>query len=305
MDPKPKTTPKDFFLYVGAMIALYISAVSLLNLLFDVIEKVFPDRLDYYYDFTSSSLRWTVASLVIIFPIYLVLTKFINKSISTNPDKKEIGVRKWLTFLTLFIAGLTLAIDLVTLIYYFLGGEVTARFAVKVLAVFVVSGGVFSYYWVDLKRAIESNASKYWTWISSAVILLSIIGAFVYIGSPFTQRLMRFDEQRVADLQNIQSQIINYWQNKGILPAQASDLNDSIGGFTLPTDPKTDIQYEYSKITSTSFKLCAKFDLESQQNNSTVYDTNNNWKHTSGNVCFDRKIDQGLYPIAKTPGIKN
>ena len=41
---KPKTTPRDFFLNLGSMLTLYVVTISLLNLLFSIIEKLLPDK---------------------------------------------------------------------------------------------------------------------------------------------------------------------------------------------------------------------------------------------------------------------
>jgi hypothetical protein len=42
--------------------------------------------------------------------------------------------------------------DVVTLIYYFLGGEMTVRFSLKVLTIGVIAGTVLAYYLTDLRR---------------------------------------------------------------------------------------------------------------------------------------------------------
>ena len=157
---KIKTAPKDFFVFIGAMVALYASAVSLLNLLFEIINASFPDALHFSYDNFSSGMRWSIASLIIVFPLYLFLSRFINKDLVGNPQKKNLGIRKWLTYLTLFVAGVTIITDLIILINTFLGGEITARFAFKVLAVLVVAGAAFTYYLYDLRRDIGQKSKK-------------------------------------------------------------------------------------------------------------------------------------------------
>ena len=45
---KPKVTPKDFFLWAGAMIALYASVVAFIALIFSYLDFVYPDQLAYY-----------------------------------------------------------------------------------------------------------------------------------------------------------------------------------------------------------------------------------------------------------------
>ena len=217
IENKIKTAPKDFFVFIGSMIALYASAVSLLNLLFEIINASFPDALNFSYDRFSSGMRWSIASLLIVFPIYIFLSWFINKDLTDNPLKKNLGIRKWLTYLTLFVAGVTIITDLIMLINTFLGGEITARFAFKILAVLIVAGAAFTYYLYDLRRDVgqKSSKMKMLVWAVSFGVLASIVGGFFIMGSPLTLRMKRFDERRVNDLQNIQYQIVNYYQRKG------------------------------------------------------------------------------------------
>jgi len=322
IETKIKTAPKDFFVFIGAMAALYGSAVSLINLLFEIINTSFPDPLSFSYDNFSSGMRWSIASLIIVFPIYIFLSRFINKDLDANFLKKNLGVRKWLTYLTLFVAGVTIITDLILLINTFLGGEITARFAFKVLSVLVVAGTVFAYYFYDLKRDVgqKSGKMKLLVWAVSFGVLASIVGGFFIMGSPFTLRMKRFDERRVNDLQNIQYQIVNFYQRKGSLPNNLDELKDPIAGFNIPLDPDTAVSYGYEKVSDSpigeaglSFKLCADFSLGSGTQidskgmsrptpiNSEAFPLNENWRHSSGRQCFDRKIDKDLYPILKNP----
>src|SRR3989338_9125663 len=318
METKIKTAPKDFFVFIGAMAALYASAVSLINLLFEIINASFPDALSFSYDNFSSGMRWSIASLIIVFPVYIFLSRFINKDLAANFLKKNLGVRKWLTYLTLFIAGVTIITDLILLINTFLGGEITTRFAFKILAVLIVAGTVFAYYLYDLKRDVgqKSGKMKLLVWVVSFVILASIVGGFFIMGSPFTLRMKRFDERRVNDLQNIQYQIVNFYQRKGNLPNNLDELKDPIAGFNIPLDPDSAVPYGYEKVADLNFKLCANFSLASDALTDSKYMTrsvpvflgdsyhsylNENWQHSSGKQCFDRKIDKDLYPILKNP----
>ena len=325
IETKIKTTPMDFFVFIGAMAALYASAVSLINLLFEIINALFPDPLSFNYDNFSSGMRWSIASLIIVFPIYIFLSRFINKDLAANFLKKNLGVRKWLTYLTLFVAGVAIITDLILLINTFLGGEITARFAFKVLAVLIVAGTVFAYYLYDLKRDAgqKSGKRKLLVWAVSFAVLVSIIGGFFIMGSPFTLRMKKFDERRVNDLQNIQYQVVNFYQRKGSLPNNLDELKDPIAGFNIPLDPDSAVSYGYEKVADSpigeaglSFKLCADFSLGSDMQIDSKgatrptpiflgdnFSINENWQHQKGAVCFDRKIDKDLYPILKNQKI--
>src|SRR4051812_9132922 len=86
---KPKVTPKDFFLWIGAIVALYASVIAFMALLFDYINYAFPDALNSYVDPYGSSIRYEIATLVVLFPVFLLLIRFIRKDIIQVPTKKE------------------------------------------------------------------------------------------------------------------------------------------------------------------------------------------------------------------------
>ncbi len=308
MEPTPKTTPKDFFLHLGAMATLYVSAISILVLAFEYIDTLFPDVLEYYRDPFSGTMRFAMASLIIIFPLYVILTRLVNSDLRANPDKRNLGVRKWLVYLTLFVAGVTLAADLIVLINTFLGGDLTTRFALKVFAVLVVIGGAFLYYLADLRGrwvAHEAQSKSIGAAVSFAV-LASIIGGFFIVGSPADQRLFRLDQQRVNDLQSIQWQVVNFWQQKEKLPAATAELEDPISGFVVPHDPETKASYTYSAKGPLTFELCATFSAKSVGTERTataepaslapVGIEGVNWSHGAGETCFSRTIDPDRFP---------
>jgi hypothetical protein len=143
------------------------------------------------------------------------------------------------------------------------------------------------------------------------------------MGSPKQQRAWRLDDKRVNDLQNIQSQIISYWQQKEKLPATLSELSNPMTGYSLPIDPEFEKgnKYEYLPIDKINFELCATFIAPIpkgwQENNYSgiMYATktdvavssdlypiggvNNSWSHESGRTCFSRTIDKYIYPPFK------
>lgn len=133
-----------------------------------------------------------------------------------------------------------------------------------------------------------------------AVVAAVIIAGFFIVGSPQTERLRRFDERRVSDLQNIQWQIVNFWQQKERFPKDLNELRDDVSGWTAPADPETAKPYKYEPGEGFSFVLCADFLLPSEGDypaESGLYlGGEDNWTHGAGEHCFERKIDPERYP---------
>ena len=179
-----KTSPKDFFLTLGALITLYISVISFLSLVFGLINHYLPDAISY--DDILGTIRWTVSSLLILFPLFIYLSFLVNKDIIIAPEKKNTWIKKWSTYLTLFLTGATVATDLIVLIYTFLGGEITLRFVLKVVVIFITALFVFSYYLDELKNVPKKKDKKVklYTIIVSVFVFVSIIVGFISVGSP-------------------------------------------------------------------------------------------------------------------------
>jgi hypothetical protein len=296
------TYPRDFFLYLLATVTLYVSVISGLILLFQFINLAFPDPLDYAQGIRDG-IRWGAAMLTILFPVFAFVTRFLHRDLVHHPEKAEYRIRKWLLYLTVFVAALVVIGDLITLLFNFLNGDLTARFLLKILAVGIVIGLVFGYELWDVRRTEyhPTSRSRALSLGMSTVVVLVVLAGFVLSGSPFEQRRIRFDEQRVSDLENIQGEVIEYWIAKGALPKTLDDLKSPLTGFTPPVDPKTKEAYSYRPVKKLTFELCARFETTSasaEKNRGTRPAQPNSldfWDHEAGRVCFERTIDPALY----------
>lgn len=299
-------SPKNAFLHLLLIITLYISVISFIALIFQYINAILPDPLNFYLTSIYDTIRLSSATLIVSVPIFLLSSSIIGKDIQTNNALRHSGIRKWLLYLTLLVSAITIIVYLTRLIYNFYGGELTLSFALKVLTVLVVTGSVFGYYLSDLRDLPFKISNKALAYIVSFVVLVSIIAGFFIVGSPFHQRQVRFDEERVSDLQSIQYQIVNYWQRKNTVPEQLNNLNDDISGYTIPKDPVSEQAYEYTKKSDLTFELCATFATEESPSTNNYYYSspgfdlkNENWKHGIGKTCFERTIDPALYKLEK------
>lgn len=153
----PKTGPRHVFLHILAIGTLYFSAGSFITLIFQYVNVLYPDIASdpygYNIQFAYSSIRFAISSLIIVFPVYLLTTRYLNKLYAASSEVRTMRVRRWLTYFTLFVAAILIMGDLVALVNTLLGGELTIRFVIKVVAVLFVAGSVFYYYFYDLKKS--------------------------------------------------------------------------------------------------------------------------------------------------------
>lgn len=300
-----KNTPRDFFIHVGAFGALYLAAIALIMLVFRMIDFAFPDALQnnyYYSDPYSGPMRFAIASLIVLVPLFLFLMRMIQKEARRNPERRDLGVRRWLTYITLFIAGFTILGDLIALLNSFLGGALVQTFLLKVLALLVIMGAGFWYFILDIRGYWQEreNTSKIVGGGVLLVVIATIVTGFFIMGSPADQREVRFDQEQIQDLSMIQHQVVSYWQENGQLPATLEALESNITGFQIPTAPEGRSEYEYERLNELSFTLCATFAQASgTYAESMAYENygirgSSSWKYEAGEHCFDRTIDTNL-----------
>lgn len=157
--PRASLSAREAFVYLLLFSTLYFFSWNLGSLLFKLIEHALPDPADAQWQVLrlGASIRWSVSALVIAFPVFAFLSQRISRDVARHPIKRLSPVRRWLTYLTLFIAATVLIGDLTTLVYNVLGGEMSLRFGLKVLVVGALAGTVFGWYLWDLRRE-EVNA---------------------------------------------------------------------------------------------------------------------------------------------------
>lgn len=317
MEPTTRTSPKDVFMHLLAIIALYISAVSFGALIFQYIDVWFPDPLTDMYMRSSDAIRWALSTLVVVFPVYVWVSLVLAKDALLHKEKRELKTRKWLYHFTLFAAAILIIGDIVALLYRFLGGDLSNRFFLKVAVILFIAGAIFIYYlWNIRKEGMASRDSRMRIFLFFILLIVatSIVSGFFSAGSPFRERMRRFDERRVQDLQNIQWQVVNYWQRKERLPETLDMLRDDISGYSAPRDPENGTSYEYKVAGNLEFLLCANFQTAQTSvdgvDSRVPYSTfsskqiglSENWAYAVGKTCFERTIDPELYPAFPEKG---
>ncbi len=295
MEPtKNKISAKDLFLNLGAFVALYTVVISLINLLFTVINKAYPQITNSYYGYNSySNISWPVAILIIFFPILIVLYWYLEKEYLAEPERQRTGVHKWLSYITLFVSGLAMAGDLVAVLYYYLNGEeLTVGFLLKVLVVLVISAGLFTYFITDIRGRLTSQKRMMWRVIAGVIVVASIVWGFAVLGSPRTQRLYKYDDQKIVDLQNMTNAVESYYSQKNSLPNSLADLSATYYYYNA-TDTQTQKPYEYSKTGPLTYKLCADFNKASPDEGTLTSRPVGivSWTHPAGQYCFDRTVN--------------
>jgi len=273
-----KTTPKDFFINLGNLIAFYLLIISTGSVLFDFIDLLIPDEAaNLYFQYGQKISPFAIASIIVSLPLFFFLSKLVKKDIVASPEKMELRSRRWMIYLSLFIAGLVTAGDIVGIIYGFLTGFLALSSFAKMLAVLILAGGSFWYLLKELKIETLSLITKRSVAITTGIMYILIIGASVLVANPQEARDRRLDEKTINDLNTAVYEIDTFYADNQKLP-------DNVSVEGIEFIPSKDIAQK-GKYT-----LCAEFKSEMSDTRNDPY---NPWKYTSkGRNCFDKTVSE-------------
>lgn len=272
------SSPRDAFLHLLAMAMLYTAAIGTGVILFRFVERLLPTPGDASAFGRGDSLRSAAAALLVALPILAAVHRTIARDTRANPSSRISPIYRVLAYLSLLVTTLVMAGDLICILVGFLSGDLTLRFVLKGLVILLVAGGISLWYASDLHREEMLSDSPggggglppppaWRAWLvraGAAVACLSMAAALWAAGSPFRQRLLRLDAQRVAALQTIQRNVATYHDREHSLPASLAALAAAPETFVADgDDPVTKTPYRYERIDDTSYTLTATFDLAS------------------------------------------
>ncbi len=198
-----------------------------------------------------------------------------------DEGRTESKLSKWLTYLVLLIAAVTIVGDLIATVFTLLQGEITARFFLKAIVILGVAGGVFGFYYLERKKIqyradIPRRTFQIFGRMVAAAVLAGVALGFMVGGSPTTERNRSFDGTRASHLSSLASCVEQYASSLGALPNTLAELTRSSQfGYcqSYLKDPETGMAYEYRIVTPSKpqgagyvgeFELCAEFVLPSK-----------------------------------------
>ena len=295
MNNKIQHSMIEIFVNLLSFILLGIVATALGTLYFQIINKYFVDPLaNIAYSigqFRTSAIHYSIAALIIGFPLYLWAEIFWFKRFFGKPKKNESRLSKWLTYIILLIAAGTIIGDLITVIFNFLQGELSPRFFLKALTVLVIAGFVFGFYFLErkkiqYKKEVSFVYFKVIVGLAILVVATGIVLGFFAGGTPSQARLQRFDLETTNNLSQIGNAVNIFASSQNNLPNSLSELKNNptyTSYFYNITDEKMK-EYEYRIVNNTQYELCGIFNLANFDFNTEPLGQIWN-RHEAGRVC--------------------
>jgi hypothetical protein len=278
---------RDAFLYLLSFSTLATWSAALGSLFFQFINYWIADTVSpgNPYGFRSA-VTWQMASIAVAFPIYLVVMRLIARE-SVDRERLRSGVRKWLTYIALFLTAGAMICDLICFLDYFLTGELTLRFVLKCAVVMLICGGIFAYYLGSLCRdqpadeASQRLRNRLFAGAACAMVTVAFCIGLGVAGTPARQRLIEADKKRVQDLRNLAMSIKSRHDQSGALPTSLT-----LPAFPHAADPVTGVAYEYHIQFGAAYNLCAVFSTASEDDRNPYLSSEQFWRHNAGRTCF-------------------
>lgn len=282
------------FMYLLSFVALGFTAFAIGNILFLLINKYIADPFAEYDYWGLDSVKFSIASLIITTPVYIVLTNLIQKYTQNGRINLKSQIRKWLSYVIILITSVTIIGELIALIVNFLDGEITLRSFSKLMVVVGISVLIMLYHIFDTKRHEIPKKNTLRLVFNLVIIPLSIItlGLGIFMMEPPSQaRYRKIDEKTLEKLESVKNNITYYHKYEKNLPTNLETLK-SYGEYGYYYENYNTIdkdhQIQYNITEGNSFELCADFYLDSEaiQKYSNSY-LKDSYQHDNGYQCFE------------------
>jgi len=292
---------KFAFFYLLSLISLISLAMATGSIIFQIINKYVVDVLNELRGtYSSSSLRFSISSIIISAPIFYYVSHLINKSLHSGELEKDSQIRKWLSYLILLISFIVMSGWFVGIIFNFLDGELTLKFILKAITAVAIAGTVFSYYFYDLKRkevlGKKDRVVLIYSSVTALVVLVTLVSAFIFVESPKDARLRKIDNETLLRLSNVDNSISEYYRLNNQIPAELRELLNESNTLVKEKNlysPGSNEFFAYSVIEDTKYRICANFYLSNKDTDDDYRYSylKQEWLHDAGEQCFERRVD--------------
>jgi hypothetical protein len=145
--PRALVAGHDAVLYGLMFVSLLVVTWNLIDLGFNLIEAWLPDPLhDASGHWSSVSMRWSIATLIVVLPLFLWLNMRAARAVALDPGQRRAPLRRRFGAVTLFLAALSMLGAAVAVVYAGLMGVITTQFLAKIALVVGVAGLIIGWF---------------------------------------------------------------------------------------------------------------------------------------------------------------
>lgn len=160
--PQAYASPRLFFLNLFYFVLLYLLVYNVTSILFTMLDHYLPDGLGqynrgfYYVPSIRNALQDNLSVILVGMPMLFLTGRTIRRAMASTRQSIP-RIRLKLVYLTMFIGACTVLSSACCFVYFFLRGEISIRFVIKVAILTATVAGLYLHYAAELKRD-EENA---------------------------------------------------------------------------------------------------------------------------------------------------
>ncbi len=281
----------NFFLNLLSTISLAWMVWAIYTIYIQIINYYTQDIADIFVkSYIDVSMRYGIASLIVVFPIYLVVVNILHSKYKKNELKKDSFTYRLFTYFILLVSVLFFIFYLVQFINNFLNGIISVAVSLSFLLLLLIIILTFSYYFYDLKRVSyfkKSKVSIIFTIFLVIVVLLGLMIGFLRVERPKDSKNYLIDQKMAEIMSEVAFVIVNFYDTNGKIGENLEVhklVSTNLSGFV-------EENIEYRKISKEEFELCVNFKTNSYKGEEPpILNIDQPWIFfKSGRQCY--KID--------------
>jgi len=288
---------KYAFFYMLSLVALIFMALSAGMIIFQIINKNIIDIINQYQGrYSPEQLKFAISALIISAPIFYITVWQIFKNLASGALKKDSGIRKWLTYLILFISSVVMLGWLIGTVNSFLDGDLTVKFILKSITAIGIAAAVFTFYFYDIRREEvdnkKNNIIRIYLFGSLVLVIAIFTASLFFVESPTETRNRKIDNAILEDFNIIDGAITTYYDENGQIPMDFAVLKEDFS-YLSDNDFKNPVngeKYEYKIMGENKYELCTAFMSSNKDENADQNDYyKDRWPHEAGYQCLSQK----------------
>lgn len=262
----------EAFTHLIAFISLGFWATAVGGLFFTLIDRWFPAGNAYYSASPRTAVAGELATIIVAFPIFMLISRAIARGLRAKPESAESGVRKWLTYIALVVVAVILIGDAIWLLGAFLSNALTMPLVLRTVVLMSLAGGIFTYYLDGLRNKAQSTKrDRTYGALATAAVVFAVGLGFFWIGSPAHVSAVSSDDARLDRMRSIVDRIHARPRSEPL----PRDLND------LPDYSGSKAEVRYSVVSASRYRLCANFETADHT------PAAGRFAHEKGQQCFE------------------
>lgn len=291
---------KFTFFYLLSLVSLGFFAISAGIIIFQIINKNIIDIVETYNTrYNIEALRFALSAILVSAPIYLAVTRQINKNLATGALDSQAAIRRWLTYLILLVTSFVMIGWAIGVVNNFLNGDLALKFILKSVTVLAIAGIIFSYYLYDIRREnLQEQKNKIITayfYVACLAALAIFIAGIFFVESPKEARDRRIDTETINRMSTLANAIQQYYDENKALPENLAALDAVSTLFTKDDllNPLTKNQFVYNVLSDKKYELCSDFLRDSMKDNTVdryAPYPSSNWEYSAGYDCIERNV---------------